>query len=1216
VASYRPRSSKYMRPGSYLGQVYKPRPTSGADIVMRPCYVGKGHRLALSKNIPIRRSDVEAEQLSFSSAPPFTATLEFLASPDQTISRLYRADGTTIAITKWRFQESVAGEGYDQILMNTADFDKNVTYYLDYQSTSRGVLDPIPFSELRQIQQIGLYSNQSSYTEWVDFVVPGSAAGGTADAGNKYTDPETGGITPTVTGSGTVAFGVSSEPTNQYTRWYKIEATAIYSSITGTGDSVSAPVAGIQTLTDAAGLFTAAEVGKYITISGCATAANNGTFLILTNPGPTQVTYTNATGASETIGFTWTTHKDVTFKTVVINHSGGNGAEPQVPLTPTAADVTFVVTEGVNNTNTLLLDGIYLTYTFGLTNFVIGDKFTWFSYGPGLIEAHSGYDSDNLQFSSIETPQTTGASTAVFAAGSSNDYTDDFVRQYKIRCTVTSPGTQATGSITLVLSGLQNNDWVKVHNGIESVLFEIKMDASYTKGDPDYVTVDMSGAVDSTAAAVLLKDAINLNANWPSGAAGIVATNLLGVISLTSSHYGIRGNQAITKYDAGAAGITVTGMSAATPITATFIWAGYNELPYTYSTFAVTENTASSFVNITLEKGIKLTITLPAFNATGSAFVVGDEWVFKARPPILYYEAKDDRTYTLDITSGVTKTITGTFVASTIEGGFNTFMATCADDGSGGILTLTTPAADPNPIPDNVLWLARNIGNGFTTPSGGAATTRIKTGDKFTSSATCDDVIKWDVDTQTTETIRSSSIRYDVLGTVTTTPNTYYVVLDRTPTTVLYVRNATTGADISYTAVSDSPYIAFASNPGVNLSIRYQYIGKEPDPGQVYYLTALRLRDRAKEYDTPLLWRSSDEARNGLSPASTTNDLLIMSEIAKEAGVNEWYTCQVLDRDEDTLYTDYDYKQAIAATEETPSITDLCVLNKWSVVGAAMSSVERCNDMFNFPSKFRLLWTGAPVNTAIGDVDTEGSLIYTAKRTMAVGGNSPAHGSFIMIGNTWATRTILLDDLSEVTVTLDGSFIAGAAAAMQDGFTDIAETLLIKDLRNIFDTMEEFTDGREVALASNNITYLHKMDDKIFRFYEDISTDNSAIDYEQINAMKQKQYVVRRVTTEMAAKLTGFVPPDPLSAISLIKGFLAELLSNLVAAGKIAPYGAEQVPPTVRDVSSSSDIDCYQDPTIKTDYYYLFWFNLRYPIKRTSGLYGVDSDAVMKGLTS
>lgn len=75
--------------------------------------------------------------------------------------------------------------------------------------------------------------------------------------------------------------------------------------VNGTGDSFA--VAGnLVTLTDAAGLFTAAMVGKQITIAGSTSPANDGTFVVASYISATQITFVNTTpGVTEAFPGTW-----------------------------------------------------------------------------------------------------------------------------------------------------------------------------------------------------------------------------------------------------------------------------------------------------------------------------------------------------------------------------------------------------------------------------------------------------------------------------------------------------------------------------------------------------------------------------------------------------------------------------------------------------------------------------------------------------------------------------------------------------------------------------------------------------------------------------------------------------------------------------------------------------------------------------------------------
>jgi hypothetical protein len=894
---------------------------------------------------------------------------------------------------------------------------------------------------------------------------------------------------------------------------------------------------------------------------------------------------------------------------------------------------TFTVEEGgtgnVLDTNRLLMDGVYLDYAFGGTNFVVTDKFEFFSYGPGKFEEHSAFDENNEQFTSISSVGGTGntdyttnppstadnTSTASFAAGSLAEYDGEFMRHFRMECTAAA-GTAATGTLGFTLASISDNEHFILSNGLETKTFEFQKTGGFIPVS-GRVAIDITGAGSDSDVAIAAAAQINLDTNWtnPPGAQ-ITGVPVGATINLTADNNGAAANVPILAYESDGStvstGITHTGMSGG-QLTATIAWAGADELPYTTGSIALDDNVATSYTNVLLEDGVRLTVTWPAITAL--SFVVGDTWEFIARPGKQYYFAKDDRVYTLAVSgamnTGTTSWVSGTYAATTREGGFGQFYAVVNADGSGGIVKKGSTGADA--FDDNVMFLARNAGNNMDSPTGIDAPTRHANGDGYTFAATSDDEIDWAIDRRTTETIQASAIIYDAIGTVTGTPGTYYLILDNVPDSIITVTNASSGAAISYSWVANSPYVYFSSNPGVNVAVRYQWMGREPNPGQVYYVTGTRLRSDA-EYDMALLWRSMDTARDGLQPAGVDNDILIAAEIGNDSGnMTEFYTLQVKDLDDDGVYQLSDYKRAIQATELQPNITDVCVLNKFGAVATAIQSVENSNDMFNYPSSVRMLWVGMPVNSPVGDESTEDSLIYTSKRTLQVSGNSPSHGCHVLIGNTEAKREIALDDGSTKTITVDGSFIAAGAMAKQDGFTDPADTLLYKTLGGVFTYMNEYTDAEQLALGGSNITFLNKTGENIYRFEEDITTDPAAIDYLQINAMKQKHYVVKTVTRQAGERLTGFVPPDPFAAITTIQSFIAELLGNLVGAGFIAAYGSEQNPPTRRPINPSSDVKVFMDQTM-TDFYYVFFFNLRYPIKRTTGLFGVDSDEIIKGI--
>jgi hypothetical protein len=74
---------------------------------------------------------------------------------------------------------------------------------------------------------------------------------------------------------------------------------------TSTGDTIGGTSPNMI-LTDATATFNATDVGRYITITGATTPANNGVFLINSYTSPTLIGYTNASGVAEAFALgTW-----------------------------------------------------------------------------------------------------------------------------------------------------------------------------------------------------------------------------------------------------------------------------------------------------------------------------------------------------------------------------------------------------------------------------------------------------------------------------------------------------------------------------------------------------------------------------------------------------------------------------------------------------------------------------------------------------------------------------------------------------------------------------------------------------------------------------------------------------------------------------------------------------------------------------------------------
>ena len=144
-------------------------------------------------------------------------------------------------------------------------------------------------------------------------------------------------------------------------------------TVNGTGDSITFSTPNV-TLTDAAALFTAAHVGQFITITGAATAANNGCFPITSVTPGTVLVYTNAAAVVESFAaVTWVITKYGTRATGTTNLNVTINVTSPITLTGAAATNNFLgpVTTGPFSNGSTTAGGN--TLTGPVSTFVQGD---------------------------------------------------------------------------------------------------------------------------------------------------------------------------------------------------------------------------------------------------------------------------------------------------------------------------------------------------------------------------------------------------------------------------------------------------------------------------------------------------------------------------------------------------------------------------------------------------------------------------------------------------------------------------------------------------------------------------------------------------------------------------------------------------------------------------------------------------------------------------
>ncbi len=1143
IGDTRLTTGQYLRPSAYIGFVFQARPVSPSGLPRQPVYVGRGSRLAQTLDFPITRSFLREVSLTFTLLAPHIATLQWPASNDQTVALLYTQAGIVLSNNDWAFRESTPGSGvFDQVEITLTKFDKNATYLIDYQSVSRDVNDDL--SEIQEMRDLLAVGDAEGSPQYVENVDFRIVTDMIGDTSGG--DPD----------------ALVRDSNNS-------DGTGVVGTIVPTLQGASTGAVAFNT----ANAFTY-DYGLHYNLQ-CVAAGGV------------------------------TPNRTATFQLTITHLSGGNDLDARVPPHPSSnVAIQFIINEGVNDTNYQLdtnyafADGIRLDFTWGATNFIgnvtpsLADLFDWDAMGPQLIEFGNAYDNTN-QFSQVTEPVENGnpvttnpnSSSGEITLNIDTDYDDEFNRHYylEVGSIVAGPPRQAT----ILWAG-----WDELPFTYGSVTIQENTPATYTKVSIEngiYLDFDFGvrHLLSDGGDTLLSPDATDLTSAITLATEILTNTNQHDNDGLVVAHGAGTGTHQIT-----------AAVPIDEPSLVTFCLDAQTQYPAHISDAVMHNPIDTVFLldsDITPSDTNSCILFLNDYKAKFNRhvialhWVVGDTWLMTATAAWQYYQGKDDRDVTLTTTTVVAGTsVDFQYTSSTVEGGWGNVQATTSD-----------PYLR---IPDNITLAVRNFD-----PAG--TLLQYVASDVFTFSAINEDEIDWSLRIRQTESIPSTEIRQDTLGRITGTPLAYYVALSETPETIIKVKDSITDTPLSYTWVQTlggepTIYISFGlSNPNTTVEVTYEYKGEEPAPGQVYYFSCNRVRADS-EYEVPIQYLLRDDLNVGLRPSELTNHVWIMGNIAFDTGFFGCYICQVKSASGDEIYTNADYRRAIEATEKTDGITDLVVLSRHQVLGFSKNSVIKSSNPF--VGRERLLWHGVPAGTPIGDEQTPDTLVYLAKRTLQITGNSPGRGRMILTGNQSAQRTITLDDGSASLVDLDGSFIAGYGAARTASFNAPWETLLRKDTGS-FDTMAVFSDEEQILLGNASILWLNSAGEGVYRYEESHTVDTGSPDVNEISAMTQKDYVTRRVRSRLDANLIGIVPPSPAAGVTIIQSYLVEELGNLVSDGFVAPYGSEEDPPTTRDINPDSDTFVYVDRSDRRRYHIGYFFNIIYPIKWIMGLYSVDS---------
>jgi len=632
--------------------------------------------------------------------------------------------------------------------------------------------------------------------------------------------------------------------------------------------------------------------------------------------------------------------------------------------------------------------------------------------------------------------------------------------------------------------------------------------------------------------------------------------------------------------------IAVSGMSPSR--SATLVWSAFGTHLLSGS-FEIAEASESSLTQTLGSTGLKISLSFG-----NSHFVVGDKFEWSVKAPRLFYKGKEPvRSIKLTVGSAINPSanrglVSGSFLADTQEGKFGNWSADTSV--SNGRFELN----------DGLQLYIRNAylhSSVSSSPSGNSSAT----GDVHTTQCRSLSTMNFSLLTEDRQSFSNpSEIAMDITGAVTGVAGAKYITLRHLPAEILYLRQASDESAVSYVQVEGTPFLRLTSDISGDLESLYRWRGVEPNPGQYYFLSAKYLRPDSF-YNKPILFLTAGDAEKFLAPSTVRNDLFIGAQIVFEQAVPGLFIIQVKDTDQDGVYSRTDYKTAVQAFMQDRRATDLVVLNYFQALPDQLNVINRANDPFEQHES--IAYVGAPIDTPIGSELEPNSLVFLAKKPLAVYGNSPAHGTRVLVGHTRATRSLQLEDGSSTEVTLDGSFIAAAVASLVSSFASPTETILQKTITS-FNNIETHTDQENLILGGAGVVFFRDEGSGIYRIREDITVDNFSADTKNLNHMTQKQFVTRDIRRTMNEAVISLVFPSAQAGIATIQSVLVSRLMSLETRGLIGRY--QDADGNVRAIDPGTDAIVFRDPADPTLYHIAYNYFLATVAKRIFGLYTVN----------
>ena len=237
--------------------------------------------------------------------------------------------------------------------------------------------------------------------------------------------------------------------------------------------------------------------------------------------------------------------------------------------------------------------------------------------------------------------------------------------------------------------------------------------------------------------------------------------------------------------------------------------------------------------------------------------------------------------------------------------------------------------------------------------------------------------------------------------------------------------------------------------------------------------------------------------------------------------------------------------------------------------------------------RYRMAWFGCAAGTPVGDESAPTSL-----RGIAAG----LRNERTVLVN--ATRAKYYyndpDTREELTAVVDGSFIAAVLGAYRDSFVYPATTLLNRNIPGVElydDDYDDYYSEYQLTICGGSSVFLVQSLGGAMQVVDDLTTDNSTIERNNINIITAKDFIAKDVAVQMNRTFRGKLILNSSTYVGTISSYLAAMFKA---------YKQAQIIESVRTIKVS--LNATRRDTIDIFYSYVAVYTHKY----TEGTFALE----------